>query len=152
VILVALLVALAAAPPRPPVRPNLELTPGLTRTLSREQVCSIKWGKDRRHVTEGMKKQVFEAYGIPWEQHARFEVDHLVSRELGGADDVRNLWPQLWTGTHNARMKDHLENTLHRKVCAGEMTLRFAQEAIASDWVAAYRLYVGVKTDVTSTK
>lgn len=137
-----LTLSLAAAAPRPPVRPNLELTPGVTRKLTRDQVCTIKWGKDRRHVTLGMKKQVFAAYGIPWEDHSLYEVDHLISRELGGADDVDNLWPELWTGAHNARMKDRLENNLHRRVCAGEMTLKFAQDAIVTDWVAAYRLYV----------
>lgn len=134
----------AAAAPRP-VRPNPELTPGVTRSLTREQVCSIRWGADRRHVTIAMKRQVFEAYRIPWSAHSAYEVDHLISRELGGADDVDNLWPQAWTGAHNARMKDRLENALHRKVCAGEMTLDFAQQVISGDWVAAYRLHVPQK-------
>lgn len=131
----------AAAAPRP-ARPNPHLTPGIARSLTRDQVCAIKWGKDRRHVTERMKKDVFQAYGIPWERHSEYEVDHLISRELAGADDVANLWPQAWTGTHNARMKDRLENALHRKVCGGEITLAFAQQVIRSDWVSAYRLHV----------
>lgn len=125
------------------LRPHQALTPGVTRPLTRDQVCATRWGTDRRHVTEGMKKQVFAAYGIPWSAHAGYEVDHLISRELGGADDVANLWPQPWVGAHNARMKDRLENRLHAMACRGEVTLAFAQEAIRSDWIAAYRLYVG---------
>jgi hypothetical protein len=143
---IALVIALAlagAASTPAPVRPNPKLTPGVARSLTPDQVCSIRWGKDRRHVTDRMKRDVFEAYGIPWDKHSLYEVDHLISRELAGADDVKNLWPQSWTGTANARMKDRLENTLHRKVCAGEITLAFAQQAIRADWLAAYRLHVG---------
>jgi hypothetical protein len=44
--------------------------------------------------------------------------------------------------TPGARRKDDLENAL-RQVCSGSMTLSDAQHAIASDWEAAYRRYVG---------
>jgi hypothetical protein len=73
-----------------------------------------------------------------------WEEDHLISLELGG--DPRspdNLWPEPWFGDWNAHIKDTLETTLKRKVCAGEVTLAEAQQAIASDWVAAYRNYIG---------
>jgi hypothetical protein len=128
----------------PAVRPH-DATPGVTRALSRTAVCSTRWGLDRRAVTVTMKKHVAAAYGIPWDKHSLYEFDHLIPRELGGADDERNLWPQPWTGPHNAHMKDRLENALHRKVCAGEMTLAFAQQAIREDWIAAYRLHVSSK-------
>lgn len=75
---------------------------------------------------------------------ACYEEDHLISLELGG--DPRspdNLWPEPWFGPWNAHVKDTLENRLHRMVCAGQIPLREAQQAIASDWVAAYRKYVG---------
>ena len=121
------------------LRPNPVLTPGATRGLTTATVCSTKWGLDRRHVTERMKRDVFTAYGIPWETRKDYEVDHFIPRELGGADAVANLWPEKWDG---ARKKDRLENRLHRMVCAGQMSLTFAVEAITSDWVAAYRLYV----------
>jgi hypothetical protein len=47
----------------------------------------------------------------------RCEIDHLISRELGGADDVKNFWPQPY-GTHawNAVLKDRVENRLHKEV------------------------------------
>lgn len=125
--------------------PTLALTPGLTRPLSTHAVCTVKWGRDVRHVTLAMKKQVFAAYGIPWSEHAKYEVDHLISRELAGADDVRNLWPQSWKGEWNAHMKDRLENRLHVLVCSGQMTLGAAQDAIKTDWTTAFARYVEAK-------
>jgi hypothetical protein len=105
-------------------RPNLNETPGLVRPLSRVAVCSTKWGLDRRHVTDAMKKRVAYAYGVRWANRRQFEFDHLVPRELGGADDERNLWPQPLA---EARTKDLEENRLHRAVCAGTLTLTAAQ-------------------------
>jgi hypothetical protein len=35
-----------------------------------------------------------------------------------------------------------LETTLKRKVCAGQLSLVDAQQAIRTDWVAAYQPYV----------
>lgn len=110
------------------------LTPGVVRPLSQAEVCSIRWGVDARHVSESMRKQVFARYHIPWEQRAGYIVDHLVPRELAGADDVLNLWPQL---VDDAKNKDVVENVLHRMVC-GEfprhLTLQEAQRRIAADW------------------
>jgi hypothetical protein len=138
--MIALLLALALS-----VRPHDQLTPGWTRPLTRVQVCTTKWGKDRRHVTVAMRKRVFAAYGIPWSSRHKYELDHLVPRQLGGADVEANLWPQPWEGRWTARMKDRLENALHRRVCSGTMTLDFAQEAIRTDWLAAYRPYVAAR-------
>ena len=40
-------------------------------------------------------------------------------------------------------MKDRLESYLHVEVCAGRLSVLDAQKAIAADWVAAYRKYLG---------
>jgi len=122
---------------------NATLTPGVARPLSTAAVCATTWGKDARHVTLSMKQQVFAAYGIPWRQHAKYEVDHLISRELGGADDVKNLWPESWTGPWNAHQKDRAENATHRAVCRGAITLQDAQDQIAVDWTRLYVRFVG---------
>jgi len=126
-----------------PVVPDPQLTPGVARPMTTAQVCSTKWGKDRRHVTVAMRKQVFARYRVPYAKHALYEVDHDISRELGGADDIDNLWPQPWTGGYNAHMKDRLENRLHREVCAGTLSLERAQQAIRGDWRVAFRRYFG---------
>jgi len=74
---------------------------------------------------------------------ACYEEDHLISLELGGhPTSPANLWPEPWFGPWNARTKDRLENTLHRLVCRGALPLKDAQNAVALDWVAAYRTYV----------
>jgi len=36
-----------------------------------------------------------------------------------------------------------LKNKLHHMVCNGDITLAEAEKAIAEDWIAAYRKYVG---------
>ena len=70
-----------------------------------------------------------------------YEYDHLVSLELGGApNDARNLWPEPGASPN---VKDRLEDRLHTMVCHGTITLAAAQRAIAVDWLAAYRRYVG---------
>lgn len=121
-------------------------TPGVVRPLTQSQTCTTRWGFDRRHVTESMKRRVAQNYGIARTSirgnGACCEFDHLIPRELGGADDVRNLWPQPWA---EARMKDRLENALHRRVCAGTISLRDAQSAIRTNWPNAYTTYVGGK-------
>ena len=117
--------------------PNLAKTPGAVRPLTTAQVCSVKWGKDARHVTEAMKRQVAANYGIDRKTIVAkgrgpcCEFDHLASRELAGDDVVTNLWPQPWA---EAVQKDAVENWLHREVCAGHMTLAAAQHAIIADW------------------
>ena len=70
-------------------------------------------------------------------------MDHLISLELGGDNQSTNLWPEPYYGQCNARDKDRLENELHRRVCSGAMSLKQAQQEIATDWVAAYRKYLG---------
>jgi len=74
-----------------------------------------KWGKDERHVTPSMKKEVFALYGYSGNDDPRCvpsgkqrcEIDHLISRELGGADDVKDLWPEAYgTTPWNAYLKD----------------------------------------------
>lgn len=118
-----LLLALALALPDP------HWTPGAVRPLTTTQVCGTRWGLDRRHVTLAMRQEVFRRYGIPWSQHAQYEVDHLIPRELGGADDLANLWPQPWPDAHE---KDKAENAAHRAVCAGTMRLDVARLSLAS--------------------
>ncbi len=99
-----------------------------------------------------MKRQVFEAYGYSGNSDQRCvpsgkrrcEIDHLISRELGGADTVDNLWPQAYgTSPWNAVLKDKLENRLHKEMCAGRITLQEARELLRTDWREAYKQYYG---------
>lgn len=68
-----------------------------------------------------------------------YEEDHLVPLELGGSPtSPDNLWPQPRSGSQTASQKDHLENQLHREVCAGTMLLSMAQRCIQRDWVTCW--------------
>lgn len=134
--------------------PDLTKTPGVARTdLTKAKICSTKWGKDERHVTNAMKQQVFALYGytgyddphcVPDAHGKTCEIDHLISRELGGADVTENLWPEAYgTTPWNAHLKDKLENRLHKEVCAGHISLTKARDMITHDWRVAYKHYYG---------
>lgn len=124
-------------------------TPGEARALTLDQICSTKWGKDERAVTQAMKEHVFAKYGVPKDvRHLpngkpAFEIDHLISRELAGADTEANLWPENYVGPWNARQKDRTENRLHGEVCAGRRDIVDVQHSIAADWRAEFRRYFG---------
>jgi hypothetical protein len=115
--------------------PDPTVTPGKAVIIDQATVCATRWGLDRRHVTDKMKAKAYIDYGAKKKKDVCCEVDHLVPRDLGGADAQENLWAQPWV---QARLKDRLEVYLNRQVCAGRMTLKTAQEAIRSDWHRAY--------------
>jgi hypothetical protein len=81
-------------------------------------------------------------YGMEQVPARDYELDYLITPELGGADDRRNLWPERYSSDEwNARVKDELERLLPRLVCAGTLPLEAAQRDLAIDWVAAYKKY-----------
>ena len=71
-----------------------------------------------------------------------YEVDYLITPDLGGSGSLRNLWPQPYTARWNAREKDKLERRLHQLVCVGAVDIATAQREIAADWIRAYKKYV----------
>jgi hypothetical protein len=127
--------------------PNKKLTPGatdprVTQATIQETICKPGFTATVRNTSLATKKLVFERYGIAWADHALYEVDHLVSLELGGADVVTNLWPEPYNGALGARQKDVVETTLKREVCAGKRTLKDAQARI-KNWVPEYHRITG---------
>ncbi len=126
----------------PPVLvPNSRLTPGATVLAGRQEVCSASEPKDRM-VPVSLRRRVFEEYGVRSAEARAYEVDYLITPALGGADDIRNLWPQSYTaGGWNARVKDALEDRLHDMVCEGQLDLATAQREISTDWIGAYKKY-----------
>ena len=126
-----------------PIRPDSTFTPGVVDpNATIDKICTVGYTKTVRHVTEAMKKKIFDFYVIDPDSD-KFEVDHLISLELGGSNDIKNLWPESYTTTpYNARDKDVLENKLHKMVCDGEITLIKAQTEIAKDWIKAHQDYI----------
>ena len=91
-----------------PILPDPNLTPGIfDATATVDKVCQKGYTATVRHVTDKQKDDVFREYGL--ERSGNYEVDHLISLELGGSNDTRNLWPESYTGKWNARLKDSLE-------------------------------------------
>jgi hypothetical protein len=91
-------------------------------------------------MRQAEKVAVYGSYGLTG-NHTGYcdvqqgcEIDHLVSLELGGSNDQKNLWPQPYQGSAwNAHVKDQLENFLHAQVCAGNIALDQAQREISAD-------------------
>lgn len=126
-----------------PIRPISSITPGVVDPHATiEKICTPGYTKTVRNVSAKTKKEVFYNYGIN-PKRGKFEVDHLISLELGGSNDIKNLWPESYTTTpFNAHKKDELENKLHYLVCADKIPLEEAQIVISTDWVRAYHDYV----------
>jgi len=134
--------------------PDPNCTPGATNPKVTQAdlgstICSHGYTSGIRppeSITGPEKAGSAAAYGYTGLFHTG-EYDHLVALELGGdPNDPANLWVEPndnpgATSTHNT--KDLLENRLNDLVCSGQLTLAAAQQAIAGDWVAAYRRWGG---------
>ena len=91
-----------------------------------------------RDVPDSVKNKVYAEYGIKTHTTGQYEVDHFVSLELGGSNDISNLWPEAAKPTPGFHEKDKVENYLHDQVCSGAMTLQEAQVQIATNWLEVY--------------
>ncbi len=123
--------------------PDPHLTPGSVFSgATTAAVCTPGWSAAHRDVTSSERYAVFAAYGIPYARHSLYELDHLVPLEVGGDNSTTNLWPEPQTENDSTGPdKDALENHLHALVCSGRLPLQTAQQAIATNWVAAWHRY-----------
>ena len=122
--------------------PDPHFTPGATRAVALEEICKANSDDVVRSVSAPLQEKVFREYGMGNAPVAEFEVDYLITPGLGGADDVRNLWPEPHANTlWNSYVKDQLEDRLHRMVCDRQIPLGEAQREIAGNWIAAYKKY-----------
>ncbi len=135
-------------------RPNPRLTPGALNPAVdpdnlRDTICVRGYSRASRppeEYTERLKRLGIRRYGYSDRRLRDYEEDHLVSLEIGGSPrSPRNLWPEPRhvVGGWGSYAKDRLEDRLHRLVCRGRVSLARAQREIASNWIAAYRRYVG---------
>jgi hypothetical protein len=125
------------------ILPDPTLTPGAVLTTDTATICQPGYSRTVRHTSGKLKLQIYVEYGID-RNNGHYEIDHLIPLGIGGADTRANLWPESRDTTPwNAGVKDRLENYLHVEVCAGRVAIVDAQEAIATDWVAAYQKYLG---------
>jgi len=125
-----------------PDAPDPRLTPGMTQPLTRADLCSAGNQDSAPAVPRAVALKVFEAYGVSDPRPRAYELDYLIAPELGGTNDIRNLWPQPYrTVSWDAHAKDALEDRLYELVCQGDVDLATAQRDVATDWIAAYKKY-----------
>jgi hypothetical protein len=127
--------------------PDPALTPGVLRSISDEAIRATTWGTDPRHVTAAMRAEVYRRYDVtgvhdPSCGAPRCELDHLVPRACGGADDADNLFPQAAPYWHE---KDLLEDYAARQVKDGTMTVEQCQAMFLppADWRDSFEKVFG---------
>lgn len=121
--------------------PIRALTPGATAGVTADDLCAGR-GPSKEEIAPAVRLAVLRDYGMEGLSDAEYELDYLITPELGGSSDRRNLWPERYGArVWNARVKDELEDLLPALVCRGAVDLTTAQRDIAVDWVAAYKKY-----------
>lgn len=123
------------------ITPDRDCSPGaFSSALTTSVVCSAGFHTSTiRNVPDSEKHAVEVEYGmVPRAYGYTIEIDHIVPLELGGSNDIANLFPEPGGATFGYRAKDRLENRLKALVCSGAMTLTAARAGIARDWVALY--------------
>jgi hypothetical protein len=123
--------------------PIRHLTPGATRPLPAAELCR-QIPVAASPIPASVRAQVLRDYGMQAMPEHEYELDYLVTPDLGGSPDPRNLWPEPYGArVWNARVKDELEALLPKLVCEGKVDLATAQQDIATNWIAAYKKYFG---------
>lgn len=146
------------------VLPDRKLSPGAVQPgYAMKDICPhVNKALEAMRPTTAEKARVYAAYGITSHPAGKYEIDHVIPVELLGLVDMpavwatENLYPEPndtadpamiakyhldAAFVHNS--KDILEDRLHQLVCSGQLPLSTAQQAIATDWRAAYAQYVG---------
>jgi hypothetical protein len=130
--------------------PIRALTPGATAPVSTEELCAGR-GPSHEEIAPAVRQAVLRDYGMEGLPETEYELDYLITPELGGSSDRRNLWPERYgSRVWNARVKDELERLLPTLVCRGSLELQTAQTDIAADWIGAYKKYFRTDRPVES--
>jgi hypothetical protein len=114
--------------------------PAITQENIRQTICVPNWTKTVRppaSYTDKLKKQWLADHHLNVPLNSG-EWDHMESIEIGGhPTDPRNMWFEPYAGKYGAKLKDKVEDKLHRLICATEdpMPLVVAQRCILSDWI-----------------
>jgi len=127
----------------------MALNPDVTQHTIAQTICVPGYTKTVRPSTNysnGVKRKLLREAELDESDKSDYELDHIVPLALGGHPrSLDNLMLQPWEGTSGAKRKDRLEVKLQCLVCAGQVGLAEAQQAIYTDWPKAYHRYAVVK-------
>ena len=100
--------------------PDSACTPGdIFPDATKEKICVPGYARSVRDVPQSLKNKVYDEYGITRRLPGQYEVDHLVSLQLGGSNDIANLWPEAASPKRGVHEKDSVENYLQDQICSG---------------------------------
>ena len=122
-----------------------EVPASTIRTSNVQDICTTKTSTIR-NVPVFVKKEVYKRAGVAYGDKTLcskgYEVDHIISLQLGGSNYITNLQLQAYctkselspnfpkTVKYDARAKDAVETRLHTDICKGKITPTLAQEQI----------------------
>ncbi len=95
------------------------------------EICTLGFARRHRRVPYRLRDAVYNRYGLRRGFRRGYVIDHLIPLELGGRNDLANLWPQSRPRSYR---KDRDENRLHDAVCAGNESLADARAEIVRLW------------------
>ncbi len=137
-------IASAGDIPDPHITPGA-IDPAVTQQNIQSTVCVKGYTKTVRppaYFTNKLKKSQIREYGYADTDPKHYEEDHLIPLNIGGMpDDANNLWPEPRGSEWNAAKKDVLEFKLYKLVCNGRVPLEEARQAMARNWIEAYKRY-----------
>ncbi len=144
--------------------PDPGCTPGAVDKSATVEIICGRSTKEVRNTSRSIDKATFAAYGVSRNDGVKRENDHLISLELGGADnDIANHFPQPYEDSEKlirgelsdnelgAHAKDKVENWFHQRLCdqknkvprpGARELLPVLQKQMAVNWVLAYREYL----------
>jgi len=139
-----------AALAKTPNTQTVPLTPPGTKA-GPAYFCTPGYASSVRNVSTATKKQVYAEYGASYPQATgAYEVDHFIPLEIGGSNDLTNLWLEPAAPTPGFHQKDQFENFEHDQVCDGTINAAEAQSRMVSDWYWYWEEEVEGATATTS--
>ena len=117
--------------------PDLLCTPGDSGVVDLKILCAPT--KYDSTISKSLTREVFAKYGV--NDTTQYRIDNLVPLELGGSQDIKNLWPQPITPIPGFNEKNKAEKKLYDLVCANKMPLKSAQYMISHNWKTNIGLY-----------